>query len=154
MLLAALLLGSCTNDYKKVSITSCRLTEEMSFGLRQGKMHATVDFEVIVDNPTASKFEVVDANMVIYEKDGTEFGYVNTVQNFVILPKGERPVTVGLDFTVNDPMKILFGGGLNIKSKEADFTISIKQNGIGPKKIEYKKVPVRVILNAINLTSE
>ena len=152
LLLAAVLLCGCANDYKKVSVTSCKMLNDVDFALRQGNMHTALSLEFTVDNPTSSKFEIADASALVYDKNGTEFGRVTLREAFQVKPKVQEPVVVGIDIAVFDPMALLFGGNLSLDGKIADITVKIKQNGIGPKTIEFKKVSLQALVKRFNLT--
>ena len=151
LFLALLMLSGCANDYKKVSVNSCRILNCTEFGLKQGRMHAVLGVELDICNLSGSKFEITEAKAVIFDKDGTEFGTVASTVPAVIEPNKRQPVTIHLDFAVNDPMELLFGGMPPLDDKSADLYVSARQNGIGLKRMEWKKIPLDTVMKQIKL---
>jgi len=150
--LALLLLSSCANDYQKVSFNSCKVSSATEFGLSRGKMRATLVYEFNVNNDSKSKFEVVDANALVFDKNGTEFANISLVEPITVLAdKNGQSLLVPLEITLFNPMDALLNGSFNVEGTTADIAVNVRQNGLLAKKMERKKVPVKSIMQRFKI---
>lgn len=151
IVLAILLLGSCTNDYQKITVNSCKVSSATEFGLSKGKMRAALLYEVNLDNASKSKFEVVEANAFMFDKSGTEFAIIALAEPVTIAAGNLQRVMVPVEITLIDPLYVFTNGSLVFKDNTADITIKVRQNGIMAKTIERKKVPVNSLMKRFKM---
>lgn len=151
IVLAILLLGSCTNDYQKISINSCKMVSTTEFGLSKGKMRAKLLYEVSLSNASSSRFDVSEANLFLFDKSGTEFANIALVESVTIVPKETQKLIVPLEVTLFDPLYLLTNGSFALEESTADILIKVRQNGIMATAIERKKIPFKSLIKQFNI---
>ena len=148
-LLLVLLLCVACNDYKKVTFEDVKLSSINIVGLDK----ANVGIDVIVNNPTKSKFILDEAYGVFY-KDTTSFATFNLLEESVVVPHSCDTVPVNLQLQLTNP-KFLLSLGLNLGELDVDdFSLDANlrvKNGAGlGKRVKLEDIKVKDLLEIVN----
>ena len=145
LFIVPLLLCSC-NDYRKLEVDSCRLegVNIPSLSLLGGSASTTVRLSVRVNNPTRSRFVVKSAKAYVHKADGSEFAYVESTGEIVMLPRTEDKIPVALDVKLCSPLSLL-ASKMDFSGLYVDLDVRAKSRGV-PVHIKKKDLPVSALL--------
>ena len=159
ILLAAfvsIIVCSCS-DYEKLLFKSAEVGRVGDLSLVDNAVRMDSDLNLVIENPTGSKFSMDDFGITIYTAQKKKFAEISlTGEKPAIRSHCTDTVKVGVKVNVENPLALVTMKSLDqaveslqSKNMTIDCFFNVKQ-GIFGKKIEYKDVPFKDFMNLIN----